>query len=261
MATTKHKPQAPIDPAVFAPRIRQVEARVAALAGERTDLLYRREQEPSNPDIDKMLASVESETAAANRERQNLIDTRDEAARRWTATAQTAYVARLEADRQQVVQLEGELFEIATRTAAHIEALRPFLEQFAALGQQRADLAWGVISAGTERNRRPEHLRSLAGMSTGAAAALITAAFQRAGVGTLGPTTGITLPAVPKYPARDGWAGSIGQRVRTGPDRTTPWHVPDVDIVALAAEELQRENGSLLATMRRAIDKVAGEEA
>lgn len=257
MAAKQSKTPLPVDPAIFEPRIRQAEQTIAARRAEHADLLYRREQEPANAaELSDMLGQVKAELAAAEQERDDLIATREDAARRWTVSERAAMVDRLKADKGQVEQLGRELFEVAQSIAAYIEALRPMLETFVTLDQQRADLAWGVVNAGTERNRRPEGLRAFSMMSRGSCAALVTAAFQRAGVGSLGPTTGITLPQLPEYPLRDGWFGPVGSRVRISEDRSRPWHAPNADLVSLTAAELQRENAPLAATMWESIARV-----
>lgn len=253
------KPEEPrlVNPSALEARLRQVEQRIAERRAERATYLYRREQEPDKvAELDEMLAAVAREIAAAEQEKADITDTLPEATRKWSEYVQGGYLERLNADAQQVHFLGGELFELAKTIANHIEGLAPLLQQFQAVGAERANLAWGVIAAGTRKGRRPEGMRQLATMGTGAVTDLLAAALHKAGVGRLSPTTGIAVPPLPRYPARDGWVGQPGTRRRVGPDRTLEWHSPDADYIALAQEQLAREEAVLVAQMARSIEAV-----
>lgn len=258
MATTKKtSPARPVNPSTLEPRLREVEQRLLGLKAERTTYLYRRESEPEKAaEIEELLFAVDRETAQAERDQQNLQDLHAEASRRWEEFMRDGYLGRLIEDRDEVAALGKELEKLAKAMAQHIEALGPMLEQFRAIGEERSNLAWGVISAGTERNRRPNNLRQLATMGDGALAYLLAATLHRAGVGRLAPTANITVPPLPRFPGQDGWVGQPGSRRQAHPDRTLEWHAPDADYVALAEARLANEEAVLFSQMARSIEAV-----
>ena len=258
----------PVNPSTFDVKVAQIDTRIGELTIEQVDYLAQLAEDPTNSNVDAMLGSVEAEIATLRAQRERLLMAREEAARRFNVAAHAAFVTQLKADALAVDRMGDEMFELTALVAKQIRGLRPLLQKLEDLGEQRAAMAWGVLrsACGADPAERARWVsawrgqREAATLRTGPLALLIEAALRDAGIGKLGPTTAITVPAAPTFMGRDRryvFSGGRNVPIPGGKDESEDWKKANADAIALAKEEHDRAAGRLATAMAVSIKSTA----